>query len=91
MKVGDPSRLFILSSPIQSLMCDVCHSFYHRRSVKFDMIVYYRIMGHVIHSQIFILLWLLIDAVLSLSSECLYKSKAKGKSKQSSAKGFIEF
>ena len=29
MTIGDPSRLFILCSPIQSLMCDVCHSFYH--------------------------------------------------------------
>jgi hypothetical protein len=55
------------------------------------MIVYHSIIGHVIHPQIFILLWLLIDVMLSSSSESFYKSKAKGKSKQISAKGLIEF
>jgi hypothetical protein len=49
------------------------------RSVRFDMIVYYRIIGHVIHPQIFILLRLLIDVMLSCSSESVYKSKLKGK------------
>jgi hypothetical protein len=39
-------------------MCDVLSPF---RCVKFDMIVYYRIIGHVIHLQIFILLWLLFQ------------------------------
>ncbi len=55
------------------------------------MIVYHRIVDHVVHPQIFILLWLLIDAVLGFSTESLYKSKAKGKSKRISAKGLIEF
>ncbi len=57
--------------------------------MKFDTIVC--IIDHVIHPQIFILLWLLIDAVLSFSSESLYNSKAKGKSKRVSAKVLIEF
>ncbi len=61
------------------------------RNVKFDVIVCYRIIGHVIHRQIFILLWLLIDAMLSFSSESFYNSKAKGKSKRTSAKCLIEF
>jgi hypothetical protein len=51
----------------------------------------YRIIGHVIHPQIFILLRLLIDVVLSCSSENVYKSKAKGKSKWVSAKVLVEF
>ncbi len=55
------------------------------------MIVYHRIIGHVIHQQIFILLWLLIDVMLSSSSESFYKSKAKGKSKRVSAEVLIEF
>ncbi len=61
------------------------------KCVKCDMIVYYRIGGHVIHPQIFILLWLLIDVMLSSTSENFYKSKAKGKSKWVSAKGLIKF
>jgi hypothetical protein len=54
------------------------------------MIVCYRIIGRVIHPQMFILLWLLIDAVLSFSSES-QKSKAKEKSKRVSAMALIEF
>ncbi len=74
MTVGNPSRLFILCLPILSLMCDVCHSFYNPiRSVRFDMIVYHRIIVHV-HPQI-----LLFDVMLSCSLESVYKSKLKGK------------
>jgi hypothetical protein len=91
MTVGDPSMLFILCLPIQSLMCDVPFILSLVRSVRFDMIVYYRIIGPVIHPQIFILLWLLIDAVLSFSSESLCKSKGKRKSMRVSAKVLIEF
>ncbi len=61
------------------------------KCVNLDMIVYHRIIGHVIHPQIFLLLWLLIDAMLSSSSESVYKSKTKGKSKRVSAKVLIEF
>jgi hypothetical protein len=49
------------------------------RSVRCDMIVYYRIIGHVIYVHIFILLRLLFDVMLSCSLESVYKSKAKGK------------
>ncbi len=77
MTVGDPSRLFILCSPILSLMCDVHLS--PVRSVRFDMIVCYRIIGHIIYLRIFILLRLLFDVMLSCSLESVYKSKAKGK------------
>ncbi len=59
--------------------------------MKFDMIVCYRIIELVIHPQIFILLWLLIDVMLSSSSESFYKTKAKGKSKRVSAKVLTEF
>jgi hypothetical protein len=59
--------------------------------VKFDMIVYHRIIGHVIHPQIFILLWFLIDVMLSSSSESFNKSKAKGKGKRVSARVLVEF
>jgi hypothetical protein len=38
-----------------------------------------RIIGHVIHPQIFILLRLLIDVMLSCSLESVYKSKLKEK------------
>jgi hypothetical protein len=55
------------------------------------MIVYHRIIGHIIHPQMFILLRLLIDVMLSCSSESAYKSKAKGKSKRVPAKVVIEF
>jgi hypothetical protein len=54
------------------------------------MIVYFRIIGHVIHPQIFILLWLLIDVMLSSSSESFYKSKVKGKSKRASSNVLID-
>jgi hypothetical protein len=37
--------------------------------VKSDMIVYHRIIGHVINPQIFILLQLLFDVMLSCSLE----------------------
>ncbi len=43
------------------------------------MIVDHRIIGHVIHPQIFILLRLLFDVMLSCSLESVYKSKAKRK------------
>jgi len=55
------SRLFILCSPNQSLTCDICHSSYHSLDVKFDRIVYHRIIEHVIRLLTFILLWLLFD------------------------------
>jgi hypothetical protein len=47
-------------------------------SVRFDMIVYYRIIGHVIHSQKLVLLRLLFDVMLSCSFESVNKSNAKG-------------
>ncbi len=53
--------------------------------------MYYRIIVHVIHPQIFILLWLIIDAMLSSSSEVLCKSKVKEESKRVSASVLIEF
>jgi hypothetical protein len=88
MTVGDPStcRLFIFCSPVLSLMCDICHSS-PIGSVKFDMIEYYRIIDHVIHPQIFILLRLLFDVMLSCSLESVYKSKLKEKS--GSPQGFL--
>jgi hypothetical protein len=49
------------------------------RSVRFDMIVYYRIIGHVIYPHIFILFRLLFDVMLSWSLESVYKSKSKVK------------
>jgi hypothetical protein len=51
------------------------------RSVRFDMIVYHRYhtIDHVIYPQIFILLRLLFDVMLSCSLESVYKSKLKGK------------
>jgi hypothetical protein len=49
------------------------------RSVRFYMIVYHRIIDHVIYPQIFILLRLLFDVMLSCSLESFYKSKLKGK------------
>jgi len=71
---SDPSTLFILCSPIQSRMCDVCHSF----CMKFDMIVYYRIIGHVIHLQTFILLWLLIDIDVKFQFKKFLQVKSQG-------------
>jgi hypothetical protein len=56
------------------------------------MIVYDRINDHVIHSQIFILLWLLFDVMLCCSLESVYKSKAKKKYGKRFPQGFlIEF
>ncbi len=81
MTVGDPSRLFILCLPILSLMCDVNLPYILSpiRIVRFGMIVYYRIIDHVIHPQIFIMLQLLFDVMLSCSLKSVYKSKLKGK------------
>ncbi len=53
------------------------------------MIVYYKIIDHVIQSQIFILLPLLFDVKLQFR-KCL-QVKAKGKSKRISARVLIEF
>jgi hypothetical protein len=52
---------------------------------EIDMIVYHRIIDHVIHSQIFILLWLLFDVMLCCRLESVYKSKAKEKSEGDAA------
>jgi hypothetical protein len=49
------------------------------KCVNHDMIVYHRIIGHVIHPQIFILLWLLIDVMLSSSSESFTRQKLRRK------------
>ncbi len=52
------------------------------------MIVYKRIIGHVINLQIFILLRLLFDVMLSCILESVYKSKLKEK-QAGLRKGFI--
>jgi hypothetical protein len=52
------------------------------------MIVYHRIIDYVIQSQIFILLWLLFDVMLSCSSDSVYKSKAEKKKVSGFRKGF---
>jgi hypothetical protein len=46
-----------------------------RYMCEFDMIVYYRVIEHVIHPLIFILLWYYLMYV----KLHIYKSKAKGK------------
>ena len=55
------------------------------------MIVYHRIIDHVIQSPIFILLRLLFDVMLSCSLESVYKSKLKERSKRVSARVLVEF
>jgi hypothetical protein len=57
--------LLIISTPV------VC--------VRFEMIVYYRIIGHVINSQSFRIVWLLIDVMLSSSPESFIQVKFKVK------------
>jgi hypothetical protein len=81
MTVGDPFRLFILCSLVESLVCDGYLKFSTPVThMRFDMIVNCRVIDYGNSSaNVHCLFKLLIDVMLSSSSEGFIQVKFKGK------------